>query len=80
MPIYEFKCQQCQHCFEFLLLKSDDEVTMQCPSCKGQDIERVLSTTSYVMGGGSGSGKGPSATNRSCSGGSCTTIDLPGPD
>ena len=40
MPIYEYRCQQCDHEFE-LLVRS--QTTPTCPSCDGQDLERLLS-------------------------------------
>ena len=78
MPIYEFKCLKCEEYQEFLLKNSDEVVELKCSKCGGRNLERVLSTTRHVMGGGSGSTAGPSVTNRSCAGGSCTTWNLPG--
>ena len=40
MPIYEYKCRGCGNEFEALVRKSD---TPSCPSCKGLDLERLLS-------------------------------------
>jgi putative FmdB family regulatory protein len=40
MPIYEYACRGCGHQFEQLLRTGD---TPACPSCKGQDLERLLS-------------------------------------
>ena len=81
MPIYEFKCLKCGEYREFLLKSSDESVEMQCEQCGGDELERVLSTTRHVMGasGASGPDTNASITNRNCSGGSCTTWNLPGP-
>ncbi len=80
MPIYEFKCFNCNQFFELLLINSDEKVEMKCPKCKSEDFERVLSATNYNMGSGSGrQEKGPTSQTRTCSGGSCTTYDIPGP-
>jgi len=80
MPIFEFKCLNCNEFFELLLINSDEEVEMKCPKCKSEDFERVLSATSYNMGSGSGKKeKGPISQTRTCSGGSCTTYEIPGP-
>jgi hypothetical protein len=62
-----------------LLKSSGEEVELKCNKCGGRNLERVLSTTRHVMGGGSSPAPGPSVTNRTCAGGSCTTWDLPGP-
>jgi len=83
MPIYEFKCLKCDDFFELLVLGSDDKNLMKCPKCKSEDFERVLSTANYNMPGGAGSApggrKGAISQTRTCSGGSCTTYDIPGP-
>jgi putative FmdB family regulatory protein len=42
MPLYEYKCLGCGHCFEALVRPSDTEKP-SCPSCKRQDLERLLS-------------------------------------
>lgn len=42
MPIYEYECRGCGHEFEFLLLPSI-KATPACPTCQGQDLERLLS-------------------------------------
>lgn len=76
MPIYEFKCLACNHVFE-LLVMSSDEVEMNCPQCRSENFERIISSTHYSMAGGS-SGAGTSSQTRTCSSGSCTTYDLPG--
>jgi putative FmdB family regulatory protein len=79
MPIYEFRCLACSHVFEILSLAQDDTGVLKCPQCQATEAERVLSRASYVMTDGSGSGPKSSVTTKSCSGGSCTTIDIPGP-
>jgi putative FmdB family regulatory protein len=80
MPIYEFRCLSCNNCFELLAVRTDDTMEMKCPNCEGEDVERVLSCVSYVMGSrASGDTGKPKVTSKSCSGGSCATIDIPGP-
>lgn len=83
MPIYEFKCLKCDDFFEMLVLGNDKENLMRCPKCNSEDFERVLSRTNYNMTGGAGSASGSSketfAQTRTCSSGSCTTYDIPGP-
>lgn len=80
MPIYEFKCLQCNELFEILSVRSDEAVEMRCPKCASEDFERVMSTTNFaVSGGAGGAGSGASKQSRACSGGSCTTYEIPGP-
>ncbi len=83
MPIYEFKCLKCEEFFEILVMGGDEEKKMACPKCDSEDFERVLSTTNYNMPGGTSGGGGAAeqtgTTTRTCSGGSCTTYNIPGP-
>jgi putative FmdB family regulatory protein len=41
MPLYDFRCKSCDHEFEALVRTGDVPL---CPACKGQDLERLLST------------------------------------
>jgi len=79
MPIYEFKCLKCNECFEILVMSNKDSVEMRCPACGAEDFERILSCASYSMSGGAGSGQGVKSKTRNCSGGSCSTLEIPGP-
>ena len=40
MPLYEYKCTGCGHEFESLVRGGE---VPPCPSCNGQDLERLLS-------------------------------------
>ena len=42
MPIYEYVCRACEHEFEAFLRKETDGVP--CPECRGEDLERLIST------------------------------------
>ncbi len=50
MPIYEYQCRGCDAVFELLVRSGDvarrvsDESAGTCPSCHGQDLERLLSS------------------------------------
>ena len=82
MPIYEFKCLKCENFFELLVMCEDDKTEMTCPKCKSEDFEKVMSTTSFaVTGNAPGGSQSPCASSqtRTCSSGSCTTYDIPGP-
>jgi putative FmdB family regulatory protein len=77
MPIYEFRCLSCGHVFELLKLKKEDERSvMKCPKCSSQEVERVLSSVSVITSSG---GKKTKQTVKSCSSGSCTSFEVPGP-
>ena len=82
MPIYEFKCSKCNEYVEILVMgPNDDQVEMKCNKCGAESLERIISTTNFNMAASSGGGSGksePSIQSRTCSGGSCTTWNLPG--
>jgi putative FmdB family regulatory protein len=41
MPIYDFRCRTCGEEFEALVRAQD--AAPHCPSCRGTDLERLLS-------------------------------------
>jgi putative FmdB family regulatory protein len=70
MPIYEYRCRECDNDFEALVSASAPQA--QCPSCGSEDLTRELSmfaSRSDNSGGGfdfSGPGAGGG-----CCGGAC---------
>ena len=40
MPIYDYRCRQCGHEFELVVLKS---TVVACPTCRAGDPEQLLS-------------------------------------
>ena len=78
MPIYEFKCLKCNEFIEMLIMNKEEEVKMQCPSCNGKDLERVLSAASFTSTNNDSS-SAVTTQNRTCAGGSCSTLEVPGP-
>ncbi len=43
MPIYEYRCQDCQRISDFILLSRDEVFTPVCKRCGSPAMERVLS-------------------------------------
>ena len=41
MPIYEYRCKQCAHSFEYLLLRLS--APAECPHCQSPDLEQLIS-------------------------------------
>lgn len=71
MPLYEYRCQDCQHGFELLVRES---TTLECPACHGARLEKQLSV--FAVGAeGHGGGRLPMASGP-C--GSCGHPDGPG--
>ncbi|MEE4355685.1 MAG: zinc ribbon domain-containing protein [Desulfococcaceae bacterium] len=56
MPIYEFECRKCRHCFEKLMFASDENMP-ECPECHGRDVSRLMSA-GFVRPRGIPSGSG----------------------
>lgn len=50
MPIYEYRCEACDHRFEALIRNAD---APECPSCGSRTLERAFSTFAVSTGGAS---------------------------
>jgi putative FmdB family regulatory protein len=49
MPIYEYRCEKCQHQFD-LFQKITDEPVKDCPECGGP-VCKLISSTSFILKG-----------------------------
>ncbi len=49
MPIFEYRCLNCDKDFETLVMRSEE--TPQCPSCDGTRLEKQLSVFAVGNGG-----------------------------
>jgi putative FmdB family regulatory protein len=61
MPIYEYLCETCQCEFEKLVIGSNDQA-VQCPSCCGNQVRKLISAAAVRPQGvpsGSGGFKAP---------------------
>ncbi len=47
MPIYEYKCKSCGHCFEKLVFAGDQE-TVECTECGTARVEKLMSCASFM--------------------------------
>jgi hypothetical protein len=65
---------------ELLVMGSSKEVRMACEKCGGEELERVMSSTNFAVKSGASGSSGVQAQARNCSGGNCTTLDIPGPN
>ena len=50
MPIYEYQCKSCCHCFEYLSLSADDTAPV-CPQCACADVEKLMSAGCFRANG-----------------------------
>ncbi|MCJ8500273.1 FmdB family zinc ribbon protein [Desulfatitalea alkaliphila] len=51
MPIFEYRCEDCGHCFEKLRMAGDEEQEKTtCPSCGGTRTAKQMSCASFIGG------------------------------
>ena len=51
MPIYEYRCQQCDHELERLQKMSEDPLR-DCPACEEPALQRLVSAAGFRLKGG----------------------------
>lgn len=61
MPIYEYKCETCDTCFEKLVFSDDEEIC--CPSCNGSKTTKLMSAGCAVSNTSGGGGCAPNASS-----------------
>ncbi len=44
MPIYEYRCEECEHRFEILQRIGEGAEGLSCPSCGVERLEKMFST------------------------------------
>ena len=59
MPIFEYKCNQCEKEFEKLVFAGEED-NISCPECKSLEVVKKMSATSFM-----GIGLGKCATSSS---------------
>jgi putative FmdB family regulatory protein len=66
MPIYEFKCKNCDHVFEELVFSSNaGSEDIICPVCKEKNADKLMSAFSSSASSSMGSGSAPSCGSSS---------------
>ena len=60
MPLYEYRCEACDHRFEVLQRVGDDAEGVTCPRCDEPHVARQLSTFA-ARGGSAGGAAGAAA-------------------
>ncbi len=77
MPLYEYRCDNCERRFELLRPMSQADSVAACPYCAAPAVRRTISLFAAVSkdgGGGSRLVAGSSAAScSSCAGGHCST-------
>jgi putative FmdB family regulatory protein len=65
MPLYEYRCSECNTLFDALRAMSDADAPIACPKCSSENTQRAISLFSAIGSAGMIAGAGPSC-------GSCT--------
>ncbi|MES9946057.1 MAG: zinc ribbon domain-containing protein [Candidatus Thiodiazotropha sp.] len=50
MPIYEYRCEACEHELE-ALQKMSDPALSECPECKRDSLKKVISAAAFRLKG-----------------------------
>jgi putative FmdB family regulatory protein len=77
MPLYDYKCNDCQHCFEESHAMSAPPIKI-CPECGKEKVRKVLSTGGVLNSSKGGQDMAPSGPpcasmggGGGCAGGMC---------
>ncbi|PIP36420.1 MAG: FmdB family transcriptional regulator [Desulfobacterales bacterium CG23_combo_of_CG06-09_8_20_14_all_52_9] len=73
MPIYEYRCNDCNKKFEYLVIGKDGPDA--CPSCRSKKVSRVMSACGFLSKGKSGEtvSKSAGSSCSGCSSGNCAS-------
>ena len=50
MPIYEYRCTECEHRLEQLQRMADDPL-LDCPACKKPNLKKLVSAAAFKLKG-----------------------------
>ncbi|WP_442918232.1 FmdB family zinc ribbon protein [Magnetococcus sp. PR-3] len=67
MPLYDYKCDSCDHTFEVQHSMSETP-KLACPKCEAKEIRKILSTGGIVGSTKMGQDSAPPSP---CAGGAC---------
>lgn len=59
MPIYEYKCSECDNIFEVLTLSAQDTGQVTCTKCKSDKVGKVMSAGSFRLTSSKGTASAP---------------------
>ncbi len=72
MPIYEYKCIECNTRYEHLSRSFEDKSVPECPSCKSKNVVKLISSFAMAGAGEGYSDNSCESGGGSCCGGSCS--------
>lgn len=67
MPIYSYRCRECQARFDLLVGVTSGSPELKCPGCGSRKIDKTLTSFSVRA----------ASSESSCSNGTCTPVGCP---
>lgn len=58
MPIYEYRCEECDELFEVFVRSSSQPTKLTCPKCGSQKVKKAVSLFGVGGAGSSGGARG----------------------
>jgi putative FmdB family regulatory protein len=52
MPIYEYECWSCHHCYTAILSITESAEVPPCPQCHSDDVRKLISKVAVVRSAG----------------------------
>jgi putative FmdB family regulatory protein len=74
MPVFEYKCNACEHTYEILHLSKENTEDIICPHCNSHDYKKLISVFSSASDAQSDSARMQMPSGPSCGcgpGGGC---------
>jgi len=71
MPLYEYRCQECDGRFDRLVQTFASAEAVQCQSCDSPNVRRLVSSFASFVGGLDEPVAARPSTGGGCCGGSC---------
>jgi len=69
MPLYEYRCRDCDEKFERYVRAWGDAAA--CPACESGSVEKLLSTFAFAFAAADGSASSPAGGGCGCGRGGC---------
>ena len=73
MPLYEFRCEKCEHVIERLCRMGSNGKGLKCPKCGGGKLRRLMSVFAARTKGEGGSMSSVGSSCASCTSGNCAS-------
>ena len=71
MPIYEYRCEECNAIFSKLRSMRDADAPLECVACHGEHVRRQLSRVAATRRGDGGDGAAGGSSCSGCSSHNC---------